>query len=347
MKLSISSSLKDFTKQCFPSIFYRLKSYRAYNLLKKAYLYDIKRYFEHSDYFYNDSEQRCMMRIIHRYHSIEKGLCMPEMRLGFGKENISELIKDCVKYKKKHLFIAEKNNSAGYQQFKHAVGTLLEYKQIHLDAGYSLSQDFLQTLDFLSEGFDFNTIDNQIETTKEKYLKNVNSSFEEFSESRYSLRNFAGKIKTDDIIKAVEIAQNSPSACNRQPARVHIIENEELKNNFLNLQGGNRGFGFLADKVIIVSVELAGYRGINERNGLFVDGGIYAMNLLYALHSKKIGTCSLNWSYTPEKDLLLRKMIDFPDSQTPVMIIACGGVPDKFKLTFSKRSSVESVIFQH
>lgn len=80
-----------------------LRKYFAFKLLRDAYLKDARRFFNYSDYFYNDSEQKCMMRIIHRYHPIEKGLSMSEMRLGFGQENISKLIHDCIVYKKLYL----------------------------------------------------------------------------------------------------------------------------------------------------------------------------------------------------------------------------------------------------
>jgi len=96
-----------------------------------------------------------------------------------------------------------------------------------------------------------------------------------------------------------------------------------------------------------LTTELVGYRNVSERNYPFVDGGLYAMNLLYALHYYKIGACALNWCYSSEKDTFLRKMINIPESQTVIMMIGCGGVPEKFKLTLSKRSSAETVIIQH
>ena len=339
--------LRMILRKYFSGFYNLLRAYYAMKLLKKAYLYDIKRYFEYSDYFYNDSEQRCMMRIIHRYHPVEKGLCMPEMRLGFGKENISKLIEDCKIYKAKYLKTASLNNSAGYQQFKHAISTLLEYEQIHLAAGYVLDNELQLNIANLTKEIENQTICKQIETTKEKYFEDINLSFKKLSESRYSLRNFSGKIRNEDILKAIEIAQNSPSACNRQPTRVHIVESEELKNKVLEIQGGNRGFGSLADKVLIVSVELVGYRDVSERNNLFVDGGLYAMSLLYALHSYKIGACALNWCCTIEQDMLLRKTVEIPKTQTVIMMIACGGVPEKFKLAYSKKSSADTVVFEH
>lgn len=339
--------LREKFKKYLPKIYNRIKTYYAFQSLKNEYFYDLKRYFEYSDYFYNDSEQKCIMRIMHRYHPIEKGLTMPEMRYGFGKDNISSLIEDCLKYKNQYLPIAFQNKTAGYQQYNHAIGVLLEYKNAHEDIGYELDVDFVKNLNLLIKGTDSYLSCKQIQTTKEKYFASSTSPFIEFSKSRHSVRNFKGDIKPEIIFKAIELAQNTPSACNRQPTRVHIIENEELKNKLLDLQGGNRGFGYLANKVLILTTELVGYRSVSERNYPFVDGGMYAMNLLFALHYYKIGACALNWCYTAEKDTYLWKILNIPETQTVIMMIACGGVPENFKVTLSKKSSAESVIVQH
>lgn len=334
-------------RRYLPCFYDYLRSYSAKRRLIRAFKYDIKRYFEYSDYFFNVSEERISMRIIHQYHPIEKGLAMPKIRLGFGKENILKLIEDCTAYKDKYLDLAAQRKSAGFQHYNQALNILREYRQVHIDAGFELESKFLEKIDGLIKVSELDINCQQIELTRKSYFLNADSSFKLFSGSRHSLRNFTGKIKMEDLMQAIELAQNAPSACNRQPGRVHLVENDLLKHKILDIQGGNRGFGHMADKVLIVTVELAGYRGTAERNGMFVDGGIYALNLLYSLHSFKIGACPLNWSCTPEKDILLRNSIPIPDSQTVIMMIACGLPPEKFKLAFSKRSSVDTVIFYH
>jgi len=339
--------IRKILRRYLPGFYDFLRAFLAMRRLKSTYRYDIKRYFEYSDYFFNNSEERIMMRIIHLYHPIEKGLTISKMRLGFGKENILNLIEDCYAYKDRYLTLAAEQNSAGFQHYNQAINILAEYKQVHLDSGFELESDFLEKINTLTKGLENEFICQQIETTREAYFADVDSLFKKFSASRHSLRNFEGKIKNEDLIKAIELAQNAPSACNRQPGRVHVVEKEILKHRVLEIQGGNRGFGSMADKVLIVTVETAGYRGLAERNGMFVDGGIYAMNLLYALHSFRIGACPLNWSSTPNKDILLRKTIPISDSHTVIMMIACGSPPEKFKLASSKRSSVDTVISYH
>ena len=64
------------------------------------------------------------------------------------------------------------------------------------------------------------------------------------------------------------------------------------------------------------------------------------MNLLYALHFKKIATCPLNCSTTPEKDKKLRLLCNIPPSEVFIVMIACGIPPDNFKLASSPRYDI-------
>lgn len=165
--------------------------------------------------------------------------------------------------------------------------------------------------------------------------------------SRHSLRNFVGTIDLNDIKKAISIAQNAPSACNRQPSRAHIINDHSICEQILEVQTGNRGFGLLADKLIVLTSDLNVFLGPRERNDVYVNGGIYAMNLLYALHHCKIGACALNWCSTPEQDMQLRKIISIRPSETVILIIACGNVPANFKIARSPRNDISTVIKVH
>ena len=183
----------------------------------------------------------------------------------------------------------------------------------------------------------------KFQLVKKNIFNHSDSSFKNFLKSRYSVRNFYGKISIKKILEAIEIAINSPSACNRQPSRVHIIKSKYLKREVLKLQGGNRGFGHLADKVLIVTAELSGYRDVSERNGVFVDGGLFSMNLLNALHYQKIAACPLNWYNSNTNDLKLRQLLSLPKSETVIMMIACGGLPNEVKLAYSKKNNINTI----
>src|SRR5690606_36699867 len=61
--------------------------------------------------------------------------------------------------------------------------------------------------------------------------------------SRRSVREFTDTpVANEDIQRAVRIAMQAPSVCNRQPVRIHQFEDVKALKAALDLQGGFRGF---------------------------------------------------------------------------------------------------------
>jgi nitroreductase len=303
----------------------------------KIYSYDSNRYLKHSNSLrIKDTEEKLIGQIITKYHVIEKGLTMPKMKYGFGKEMILSLIDDCFIYKRKH--------NDDNPQWKHAIEVISEYNQVHKNNKQSLDDTVQEKIELLLSSVPNCNSSKQILCNKDDYFKHVNSSFDLFSASRHSVRNFNGEVPLKTIEKAVALAQNTPSSCNRQPTKVYILNDKVKIDQVLKLQNGNRGFGHLTDKLLIITAENSIYGGIRERNLPYIDAGIYTMNLLYALHFYKIGACTLNWCDTPEIDKQIRAIIDFSPSETIVLLIACGSIPENFKLTTSVRNGTEHVV---
>jgi nitroreductase len=173
--------------------------------------------------------------------------------------------------------------------------------------------------------------------------------FKDFAFTRSSVRNYSDKDISDEIIKkAIFIAQNAPSACNRQPSRIHIFSNRQDIEGILNLQNGNRGFGHLANKIIVLTTDLNGYHTQKERYMNWIDGGIYLMNLIYSLQFYKIGTCILNWGVEKSKDVALRKLGNISDNESIIAVISCGYyLENKFQVAKSPKRPVTEVLTFH
>ena len=331
-------NIKSTIKILMPSFLLNwVRKIRYEKLCNSCYKYDATRFTQYSNSLNKwDNPEKLIGQIIAEYHVIEKGLAMSDMRLGFGQDMLSALITHCNLYASRF----DKNN----EQFIYALRVIAEYKHEHEKNNHKLDNTLLQAINYLLLKHEGVVPSEQITMTKEDYFKYTQSAFDNFSNSRHSLRHFSGNIEIGMIEKAVILAQNAPSSCNRQPSRVYIIQDKERIEQILKIQMGNRGFGHLADKLIILTVELGGYLSLNERNDVYVNGGIYAMNLLYALHYYQIGVCALNWSTMPELDLELRKICEIRSSETVTLIIACGGVPDKFKLVTSHRNNPSGIL---
>lgn len=302
---------------------------RQNNYFIYCYKYDKTKYLSYSATLKIDSKEKLLGRISATTHVIEKGLTMPELRLGFGQDRIRNLVDylkiyDTNKYEKNDIYI-------------HAIQVLLEYVQLHENNNYTLNCNYLDEVKFfVKENI---KPSEQLTINYDEYFKKTEESFYLFSNSRHSVRNLKQGLDLDLINKAIDLAANVPTACNRQPQRIHVLSDKKLIADVLSIQDGNRGFGHLCDKLIFITVDLSTYRGIQERNYPFVDGGIYLMNLLYALHYYKVGACTLNWCYTPESDKAIRKVLSLKDSEVGIAFVMCGEVSkDDVKIAMSRRN---------
>ena len=307
----------------------------------KLCLHDGKRFLTNSMVLdVNKTQERLLGLIVARQHVVEKGLTMPETRLGFGKDNLQDLIKLCETYEKKKF-------DCKHEQFVSAISVIKEYLQYHIDRNYILDADLESSIRSFVSKYPDVKVEGQLSFTSNEFFKDVYSSFDLFANSRHSIRNYSKEeICYKDLKKVIELAQTAPSACNRQPVRVHICS-KELGQELLKFHKGNRGFGELADKVLVITCDLSSYMNIYERNCVYVDGGIFVMNLLYALHFYKIGACVLNWSCSIDNDNIVRDLLSLSDSEEIISLITIGNLPERFSVARSGRILPDKVLLIH
>lgn len=320
----------------------KIKKYLPFVLplaLIPEYIHDYLRFIKYSGLIgIKSNKNKIIGKIIAEYHVVEKGLTMPETRLGFGKDNIINLINNCT-------FYIEKFGLPEYQ-VEQAISVLKEYYEFHYNNSYKVDPIIKRKIEELSTKVKSCCTSKQLEFKKDDYFKYINSPFPLFSSSRKSIRNYSPNenINEEDLLKAIDLARNTPSACNRQTARVYVFSEKDLINEILTIQGGNRGFGHLSNKLIIITSELGVFHGVYEKNEAFIDGGMFAMNLLYSLHYYKIAACSLNCSISKQKDKKLRKLCKIGDSEVFIMMISCGYAPENFKSALSHRYPIDHLL---
>ncbi|GEN51411.1 nitroreductase family protein [Alkalibacterium pelagium] len=273
-------------------------------------------------------------RLTKEYHSIEKGLSYNNLRLGFGKrviDNIIALMKD---YRKQGFPL----NAHVYST---ALSNLNNYIKIHKENNCDVS-DLEEDFKILMEGSDLKDTGGVLHLSKEEILKKTKGDYKDFSQSRHSVRDYSEEPVSYEIIEdALQLATKTPSACNRQTWKVRIVEEQTLKKFIQKNQNGNRGFGDYIDKFIIITTDVQYYDRIRERNQANIDGGMYAMNLLYALHYYGIATVSLSASLTIEQENNLRNKFNISDAENFIMFIGLGHYTEEFKVPKSDRRKVQ------
>lgn len=319
----------------------KLKSLKrvAYYALQamKVYPYDAIHFYRHSLSAGLINEDRFLGAITLRAHVVEKGITMPNRRYNFGEDNLRDLIKLCNKY------IQEKYDTER-TQFKAAIGVIFEYELIHLENNQSLPHNIASEIEALHRLFPHCIINRQLRLDKKIMFQR--GDFKYIAENRHSIRNFCGEVSIQKVLDSIQLAQTAPTACNRQPTRVHIIENTHTESDFfhriLALQNGNRGFGDSADKLLIVSVNPETYLYPQERHAIYIDGGIYTMNLLYSLQYYGIAACTLNTSFTRESNKQLKQILHTHNEF--IAIIAIGDCPDIVNVARSDRKTMNHII---
>lgn len=280
------------------------------------------------------SKSSCMAGLLIDSHVLEKGITMPERRMGFGLDKVRNLLIACnnciIQY------------GAGSVEVQSTLDDFYEYLMIHKLNGYHLPEDIEIEIRNIIKYRKSKSERVNLHITR-KQLFPTCSSFEEFAHSRRTCRYFcADTIDTEVVKHCIDVAMTAPSACNRQSTRVKIIASDDLKEFVLNLQNGNRGFGRTADKVLLITSIQSAW-DMKHRMTACVDGGIFTMNLLYALHASHIAACTLNAHFSPAQWKQIQQRLNIDKAEFPIVLIAIGNAPEELMIARSSRLKTEDI----
>ena len=171
------------------------------------------------------------------------------------------------------------------------------------------------------------------------------TNFEMIAKGRHSSRCYSERSVSVELVRsAVQLAQTAPSACNRQATRIYACTNREKIMKIIALHGGMRGFD-IPGAIFVITGDLRLYQNEYERNTLFVDGGIFLMNLLYALDSLGLVACPLIWGSEPSDDKKLSEILNIKPHEKIVAWISAGYCPGKaFKAAISSKRDLNTIL---
>ncbi|MEV8000931.1 nitroreductase family protein [Pseudarthrobacter oxydans] len=247
------------------------------------------------------------------YHRVEKGLALRDPKRPFGVGVLQRL--DML------IPVAEvSSESANYVSFAQSARSAL----IEWNEGMPVMEDVSPVRKATVGGID---------------------DLREFFGTRRSTRDFDERaVSLDDLVEAVELAINTPSVCNRQAWHVRFqLESEDIVRS-LAFQNGNSGFTENIPALAIVTVDARLFAGSGERNQGWIEGGLFSMSLVWALHGMGLDSCMLNMSLPNRRTDALRKEMDIPDNELVIMMIAIGYGREGHRVARSPRRNVAEVI---
>ncbi|KRP34891.1 MAG: hypothetical protein ABS34_12135 [Opitutaceae bacterium BACL24 MAG-120322-bin51] len=116
----------------------------------------------------------------------------------------------------------------------------------------------------------------------------------------------------------------------------------------LTIQGGSRGFSGEVKNLFVVSSEITAWSASSARNQDYIDGSLFAMNLLLSCHAHGLAACPLNLAFRNSKEKAVRVAADIPDSERLLMMISFGHPNDEVNYAASSpRLPMEEVLTEH
>lgn len=278
--------------------------------------------------------EKMQYTIIRLNHTLEKGMSMRFPKKGFGQLKAIKLIEMLNQYS--DLYLTKDKDFLQYP-----ITTLNNYIIYTKRSGVEIpiiQEKFSQLIKRTGIIPQKDSPSIKI-IRKEDIISEASNNFESLLQSRHSIRYFTEVLPQKDIIeKALNLAKLTPSACNRQGWKTHVFINEKSK-DLINWQGGCHGFENEIKCSILVTANLKAFFDY-EVHQAYVDGGLYAMNLINAFHSLGLGTIPLSVGFKYQKLNNLSKF-NIPKNEVPIVIIGVGYLQDTFKIAISERRTIE------
>ena len=298
-------------------------------------IYDLKLFYKYSfDQNHLETKEKFEYYLTKQYHIIEKGLSLPNPRLGFGEDIIINLINKSTKY----------YESYGTSELLTSISACLnEYLNFHKINSVETDSDYYTNIREFIDKVTPNKLGGTKEITKKDILKSIDFDFENFLKMRTSVRDFSDtEVELNSIIDVISLAKLAPSVCNRQGWKAHVYSDPALINQLLTLQNGNRGFTESINKLLIIAGDMRAFTKL-ESNQIYIDGGIFSMNVLLSLHSKGLGAIALNTCLPYSIEKKVKKLAGLEEYEKLIMMIAVGNIKNDFKVAMSNRKDTRQV----
>ncbi len=168
--------------------------------------------------------------------------------------------------------------------------------------------------------------------------------FLSLAKRRRSVRWFSEEPVPRELIrKAVAVAAQSPSACNRQPFEFRVFDSPELIRQVAPLPAGTLGFDHNFPVVIVITGLMSNYYDERDRHLIYIDGGLAAMGLVYALETLGLSSCCINWPDIEERELLAANVLGLAVDERPVMFMAVGYPDETAMVPYSEKKPLDQL----
>ncbi|MFC4872853.1 nitroreductase family protein [Negadavirga shengliensis] len=273
--------------------------------------------------------------LVRNTHRIEKGLLMRPMKKVFAMDYISETVDS-------YSGFVKNGDISHAKQLKWFTDVLSTYFDTVAPSGMIAieKEKFLKSKKLLNGEIR--------EVSSIPYLREENKmtsiSYEQFfalNRQRRSVRWFKNQpVERDKIDKAILVALQAPSACNRQPFEYRVFDDPELVKKVVDFPMGTKGYAHSIQTFIVVVGNLDAYFSERDRHLIYVDASLANMALMLALETLGLSSCPINWPDIESREIMMENFLSLSTHQRPIMCIGVGYPDFTGKVAFSEKRNL-------
>jgi nitroreductase len=170
-------------------------------------------------------------------------------------------------------------------------------------------------------------------------------AIKELAVQRTSTRWFEQReVPREEIDEALEVAIQSPSACNRQSYEFRLYDDPELIDEISSLAiGASRYKDNIPCLAVIVGKQRA-YFNDRDKHVIYIDASLSAMAFQFALETQGLASCCINWPAIPRNEKQMEELLNLDCDESVVMLMAIGYPDPDGMIPYSEKKEVGSVV---
>lgn len=279
-------------------------------------------------------------------HRLEKGLIMKPRRDVFGESFIQETV-DCYSVTVKSLKLPPPEKKWVTDVLDEYFKTVGSTSIIDKASTFYMNSKSTKN-DAIKPAMTFPGDNSLLKPYPHAHLPALEVDFESLKQlfiRRRSVRWYKSNYIPYNLVqKAVNIASFAPSACNRQPYKFLFCNEKEKAIEIAKCAGGTLGFAENIPAIIVIVGDLSAYPYERDRHLIYIDGSLAAMQLMLALETLGLSSCSINWPDIDKNEKKIRRIINLEGYEQIVMLLATGYADNEGGIPYSQKKENSSIL---
>lgn len=271
-------------------------------------------------------------------HMIEKGITMRPRRPVFAQGYIVETIEfyeNAIKQYKEQKDSLDKGELEWAHNVLDEYFTIIETKDAVIDEA---RERFEQTK------VDYNPkVDGMVPYSRAVAEKSdvEYDDILKLAKQRRSVRWYQDKKVPHELVdKALLVARQSPTACNRLPYEFRIFDDPEMVRKVSDIPFGAAGYSHQIPMVVVVTGKLNSYFSPRDRHIVYVDASLASMSFMLALETLGLSSSVINWPDFEPLERKMQKTLHLDADERVIMLISVGYADQEGLIPFSQKKDL-------